>query len=605
MASYDTIKQSIKSAKQELESIENDNADKQSRLRKINTILSELDNKETEEIKEQKSKRLKELEEESVKDLEDGINQINTDIETLNNKVKEKEKELSPESFLAEYTDELDMLDQINKLSVEVQEVASKLLGEDMAEKILSNLDSYEIEINLNDLEDYLKKHKKTMKTLEYLKKDINFNFYEKIDKFLAMLNPCKDDATMDNTKIKNSILAYVVVCGVASLSTLYFASSWVFVACLCVGAINLKKSSIIKQMLLDSKVLSDNIDRVKEKLKEYANEDSAESLEKLNTEFQNLLSQLESKRTRYEEELEETLNEVRNNFEFNDDMIRQNFRLSRKSKEKEITDINKSIVANNNRIKEIRTKLVELNKELQIALKEIRSQYITFKGDNEFFDTNYVLDVTDTDVVSWEHPKDSCLFLYDGGVNYTSTFIRLFIAETMSKFKCCSCLIDVWDTVNLASSYRVFVKSNDDPSDKSRGCVSVMINEDEVEASLTDLESDLTKRIYTIKQETDNIDSFNELMQKVEGNCKEYRFLIMDKFDESLLSDNRLTRILATGGEVGIYPMIFYRTDDFLALKDNAVKLLRNIKRIYILEDECVSGCARNKLLQELTSNN
>lgn len=599
--SYDKVKQAIANKRREVGDVQRDNKDKVARLKTINRELEQLENKEINELKVSRENQLREAEADSVKEIEDDIAAVDEDIETVKEKFEENKAKLTPEKFLEEYTEDMKILDEVNEISMEVQETAKKLLGDEMSERVLENLDSYEIEMNNQDLEEYINRHDKIIKSLNRLQKDINFNFYIKIDKILAYLNPSKNDAEIDNTKLKNSILIYVLMCGSLSFVILYFASSWVFAGCVGIGVMNMRRSASIRKLLIDAKALADNIERVKSTMKEYATEDSEEALYNLNEEFQRIMDTLTDNRREFENELEETLAEARKHFKFDDSTIKQSYKLSRKSKEKEITDVNKGIVDNDKRLVELKKELFDLNQDLEVALKELRKQYLTFKGNAQFFDPVYVVDINDAEVTTWEHPESACLILYDGGINYTSNFIRLFIAQTMSKFSCCSCLLDVWDTVNLASSYRVFTKTNDDPADKSRGCCSVMINEEEVENSLMDLESELKKRIFAIKQEKNNITEYNKLMVEVEGTCKEYRFLIMDNFSPQLLTDNRLTRILATGNEMGIYTMIFYRLDDFMAMGQEGAKLLRNIERVYMLEDNKVQGLAKSKILDRL----
>lgn len=605
MADYDVIRQQIYNINLELENLQMDNTDKRSFRERTLKLLSELDQKEIEEIKQAKESKLREAEAENLRPIEDAISQTDKDVQALKEKFAQKKEELSANGFLEEYAKEFEMLDEVSKLNGEVEELASEILGKEMADDILNNLDNYEIDMNTDTLEEYMKKHSKILKTLKLMKKDINFNFYMKVDKFLQVLNPCKDDANMDTTKVRNSIIVYMIICGTISFCTLYYASSWLFVGCLAIGAFNLKKSSTLEQSLIDSKILCDNIDKMREKINAYATEDSDAAIAKLTEDFDGILATLERRRSNYEAELERMLQETRDTFSFDDSMIKKSYLLSKKAKEKEISDIDKGLSDNIGKSRELKAKLNNLNQDLQMALKEVRNKYIALNGTNNFFDTRYVLDVTDNEIVEWEHPKSSALFLYDGGVSYTDTFIRLFIAETLSKFSCCSCMIDVWDTITLASSYRIFTKNMDDPSDKSRGCVSVMINEDEVEESLSSLESELAKRALSIKQETDNIDEFNELMVKVEGTCLDYRFLILDNFDLTMLGNSRLMRLITSGSEMGIYIMIFCRLDDFLELGDVAVKLLRNIGRVFRLGDENIQGLATNKLLERLENDN
>ena len=173
MADYDEIKQNIINVTSEMETIQNDSKDKKLFRERTNKLLEELETKENQEIKQTQEMKLKEAEAESVRPIEDSITQADSDIQTLKGKFEQKRNELAPDNFLEEYTKEFEMLDEIRKLNAEVEEVASNILGEDMANDILNNLDNYEIDMNTENLEEYIKKHDKILKTLKLDRKSV------------------------------------------------------------------------------------------------------------------------------------------------------------------------------------------------------------------------------------------------------------------------------------------------------------------------------------------------------------------------------------------------------------------------------------------------
>ena len=80
-------------------------------------------------------------------------------------------------------------------------------------------------------------------------------------------------------------------------------------------------------------------IDKMREKINAYATEDSDAAIAKLTEDFNGILATLEKRRSNYEAELERMLQETRDTFSFDDSMIKRSYLLSKKAKEKEISE--------------------------------------------------------------------------------------------------------------------------------------------------------------------------------------------------------------------------------------------------------------------------
>lgn len=598
---YNTIHNTILSKTREIRVIEKEVLAQQERLKAIEVELDSLDKKQSTEIESKQKSELKLQQDEAIKELEQYILDADSDLLTVQNRYQEAKSKINKEEVLKDYEEDLKVIEEVKDLSIEVKDTLTKLLGDRLNSSLFKNLDDYKIDINSDDLRAYASKKDATLKALGKLGKNRNYNFYTKVDELLSKLNPCKDDEAdaKDGDNINQSLLAYVILCGGISFAIMYFGSAFLFTGCLGVGYLNIKRAGNIRKLLLDSKVLLDNTDRMYSKIMEEVDADISEQMRALDEEYQSAVSTIQERRSECEQEIQEILADVKANFSFDPKRIIESYKLQKASREREIASTEESILLSRKKQKTLEEDIAKLNEQLKTSIEEIKKSIFSFKGKDKLFNPKYIIDFVGNKEISWEHPRTSSLFLYSGSSNIVKTFIRLFTAQTLSKFIAGFAEIDIWDTVSLGASYRVFAKIPKDPKDTSRGPVVICRNEEMIADSLSENESELAIRIEAILQEAGSIEQYNNLMldPEINGNCKPYKFLLIENCDTSILDDNKLIRVFTEGPNMGIYPSVFMEINAFKKLGEKAENLLNDNFEVYILEEHGPKRISKSKV--------
>lgn len=602
---YEEIKRAIRDKDKEIKLLEKDILNQVKSLEKSKLDLQGLESKQQAEIENQKSVELERRKSEAVKDLEQEILDANADIAEVTNRYNTEKAKINKAEYMKDYEDDLEIIDDVRDLSNEVKSTLTDLLGERLNASLFKNLEDYKIDISSSDLQAYAKKKDATLKTLNKLKKQKNYNFYKKVDEILAKLNPCKDDDLNNEKKVRDSLIGYITLCGILSGTIMYFGSSIVFLSSLCVGFLNIRRAGTARKLLLDSKVLLDNIDTMYNKITQEVEEEVTESLAELEESYNSVVGEIQTKRSETEQKIKDEIAKVKENFVFDPSSIVDSYVISRKSKEREITSLDSNIIRSREKQQILEKELKDLYAQLDNALNDAKDSFISFNGKNKIFETSYTLDIIDNKLIKWEHPKTACLFLYEGSTSYVESFARLFIAETLSKFAPGFAQIEVVDTKYLGVYYRVFCKTNADPADKTRGPVVVYATEDSLEECIDNTHTTLIDRVSPITAETDNIDAYNTLMldPTINGSCMQYIFMLMISASDGALLDNRMRRIYTQGSSMGIYPMLFLSINEFRKMGENALTFLEDEFNVYAIQEHKLSRISKNKIAEELNN--
>lgn len=600
---YEELKRAIRDKDREIKLLDRDIINQQNSLQKSKQDLAGLENKQNAEIESKKQDELKVKQAEAAKELEQKILDADADLLEVQNRYNTEKSKINKAEYMVDYEDELSVIDDVRDLGNEVKNTLTEVLGDRLNASLFKNMEDYKIDISSADLQAYIKKKESTLKTLKKLKKQKNYNFYKKVDEILAKLNPCKDDDLKNEAKVKESLIGYIILCGVLSGTIMYFGSSLVFLGSLGLGFLNVRRAGLARSLLLDSKVLLDNIDNMYAKITEDVEAEVQESLDSLEESYNKVVNRIQTQRNEAEQELKDTLAVVKENFTFDPSSIIDNYKISRKSKEREISSLESGIVKSKERKVVLEKEFKDLYAKLDDALTEAKNSFINFKGKDKIFDKTYTLDIVNNQLMKWEHPKTACLIMYEGSNSYVTNFVRLFTAETLSKFAPGFSQVEIIDTKYLGVYYRVFCKVNADPSDKTRGPVVVYATEDTAEECLENTHTTLIDRINPITAETSNIDEYNTLMldPTINGSCMQYIFMLVVGASDSLLTDNRMKRIYTQGSTMGIFPMIFLSMDEFRNMGENARMFLTDDFNIYAIEEHKLSRVSKNLIASEL----
>ena len=533
---------------------------------------------------------------------------IDQSIKDINTLYTEKCNKFTMEYFLAKYSEETDQINKGTELAKEIEDLCCKVLGDDLAKNIISNLQNIKLKLNEQDIAEYLEMNKDISKELIQLKKYFGSDFTNTIYKFLAKIDPSillNSKKEQDETQKRNIAIVYTSLCLLITGSLMYFFSGFLAILILSIGIFNIYKSLKIKNLIYSSKILQDNASEILEQFKQYAQEDSDEALRQLTKNKDISLAKLDKDKLNYKHKEEQELNHVIKTFVFDKSNLEHQRDKAIEVKNNEIDSITKSLQKTSEDLKDLNYILNNLNEERKEVIENLKDTCLSFNGTTTTYDSTYILDITDTSVLTWDFSKTSSLFVYTGEPDFTTTFIRLFVAQTMSKFKPGCCRIDIVDTVNLAMSYRVFEKTTDDPKDKARGCCAITIDSKGFENLQDALFMELQLRAKEIFSECSNIVEYNDIMEEVGGIRKDYLFYIFDHFPFKFFNEESTKQLLIQGSALGIYTLFFVTEEEMLQEKSIFTKVLPNIGKCYELGSDSISGITSNTLLDRLTAKN
>lgn len=603
---YDEIKSEILNIETQIEEtnilVRKKQRELQSKSRDIDTLKLRLND----EIDLSKSKALKSAEKEAVAEIEQNIIDIDMDISTVKDRYERDSKNRSDINFYKKaYEDDYKLIDEVAVLNDKVFKAASNSVSDRVANIIQDNLSKYKVPAKPLKIQDYRRQIEILDKQLKKLSKPIKIDIAKYVDKFLQILNPCKDD-NGDETKIRNELIAYIAICGFITFGVVYYLSPIVLVGLFTLGYYNLTMSNKIEKIIFHCKVLNDNIEKIKQAIEDDIELNRQHDKIKLDEEFDDIMSKLMDNRNNKELEMQNKLDEVRDNFSFDDSEINTRYQMNIASKEEEIKRLDNDIKECNDSLLEFKRNLTQKRIDLQKSIQELNSSLFTFKGEEFAFKSSYIFDINPSEVKSWEFRPGFNLIIHDDDT-VAVEFIRLFIAESLSYYKCGTATFDVVDLKYAAADLADLRKIKDDPNDRVRGVIEIYDDTQSFKALETMLSKEAKSRKKTISEERgcNNIEEFNALMRtpEVQGMPLSYMFIIFYTVNLEMINTEMMNSLLRIGHTLGIFIIVFSTMGDLRSSNENAFTLLSMPCYVSILREDAIKRTSKNRIISNLSS--
>lgn len=603
---YDEIKENIIGIETDIEKSNISLRKKQREIQLKQKEIDEIKSRLKDDIELEKSKALKKAEKEAVSEIEKVLIDIDMDIKTVKERYSRDSKSRSDISFYKKaYEDDYKLIEEVTELNNKVYEVASKSVSERVASIIQSNLEKYEVPAKPLKIQDYRRQIDILNKQLKSLSKPVKFNFPKYIDKFLKALNPCKED-NGDESKIRNALVSYIAICGIISFGVIYYLSPLLLILLFVIGYYNISHSSKIEKIIFHCKVLNDNIEKIKQAIEDNIELNRQHDKMKLDEEFDEIMDKLMKNRNSKELEMQNKLDDIRDNFYFDDSDIVNKYDMNILSKNEEIKRLNDGIDSSNQNLAELKKKLTQERINLQKSIQELISNLFTYNGQEVEFKNSYVFDITNTDVKTWSFKPGFNIIIHDDD-DVAVDFIRLFIAESLSYYKCGTATFDIVDLKYSAANLADLRKIKNDPNDRVRGIIEVYDDSDALNNLETILGKESKSRKKTISEERgcNNIEEFNALMRspEVKGMPLSYMFIIFYTVNLDFLNSEFMSSILRIGHTLGIFIMLFTTMDNLRDSNEIAFNLFNIPCHVSILKEDIVKRTSKNSILRNLSN--
>lgn len=605
---YQEIQNNITKCIKEMKLVESNNIEIRKNVRDFTQVINNSRASEESEIKEGSVHELERLKLENIKYLEKSNADIDDDIISLKENYEAKLKKITPNKYKKYFKDEFNLVASIDEITKKVEATATSILGDRVKSDLFQMLEQYDFEMDIADMELYLEKADKIEASLAKLEKQKSFNILETIENVLQKLTPFRDEEADKNEKSVESYLAgYVIIFVVVTGVIMYYGSLIVFSLCLFVGFLNISRAIRLRSILFNSKILSNNVQNMKNTLAQFTETKCDKAKAKLKDEYDRVLNRLETKRAKNEETIQHVLKETEDNFEFDSTEIKTKWQQFRKIKQKAIDDANETLKNNIEELSRLKKEKQDLEAELDNEIQNLKDSCITYDGKEYVLNSEYIIDFDGNKVITWDFPKESTLFLAND-TKVLVEFIQLFIGQTMSKLRAGIATFEVCDTRTAGIDFMPFVKTNNtDPTDTARGACALYISTTEIKELITRLSKELNKRMKVVSKDAKNLDEYNEFMlsPEIKGMCKDYIFLIFINCDIGTLATEELKMLYSIGGRLGIFPLVCTTVDALFDNKGTAVEIVNSIGKVYQVQENGLRSRAKSKILELLDNDN
>lgn len=548
-------------------------------------------------IKNERAKAL-EIEEKKVSEpIELKIKQLKEKKTDLKKKYDKACGELTFENYKDRYEHELSVVENARNSMTDIKERVTGVLGEKFSKALYTQLDNSTVDISVDDLADLSRRLSRFEKNIEILSRKSKIDYTGVVDNLLKKLNPCKDENA--EGALQNDVLLYVGMCAALSFFTLSIGAPYLVLGLTTLGGLNVYKGYSTYRLVLESKVLADNIDRIDELVSNQVNQDLEEAKGKITEIYEKNCEKIDSRLDKYENKLTDELMKIRDSFQFNEDEIRQRFELRKKTINQDIQRVQQSVDRLEMEIGQITSRINKLNKELETCIDELEGHYLstTRVGDEQILDPKFLIDIDKNtrQPEFFEFKKETSLFVYDD-YDDVANFVQIILVQIMNRLNISSVNMFYWDLKYMASAVQPF-------NDLDENYLKICTDKEKLEESAVDILKALDARYKQVAKMHLTIDEYNRDMIDSMSVPESYNFMFIVNMEYKDLVSVKYSKILGTGARVGIYPLIFISREELEGLGKEGVKLLENVKNVYDLINGRLKGVAKRVYIKALES--
>ncbi|GAA0101613.1 hypothetical protein UT300012_23280 [Paraclostridium bifermentans] len=548
-------------------------------------------------IKKERTKALAEEEKRISQPIELKIGQLRDKKTDLKRKYDKACSELTFDNYKDRYEDELNIVNTARDSMSDIQERVKGVLGDKFSRALYKQLDNSTIDISVDDLADLSRRLGRFEKNIEILSRKSKIDYTGVVDGLLKKLNPCKDETA--EGALKNDVLLYVGLCAALSFFTLSVGAPYLVLGLTTLGGLNVYKGYSTYRLVLESKLLADNIDRIDDLVANQVNTELDEAKTKLTDIYDRNCEKINSRLDKYENQLTDELMKVRDTFQFNEDEIRQRFELKKRTINQDIQRVQQSVDRLEIEIGQITSNINKLNKELEGCIDQLADHYLstTRVGKEQILNPKFLIDIDNNtrQPEFFEFKKETTLFVYEEYEDLCN-FIQIMLIQIMNRLNVGSVNMFYWDLKYMASAVQPF-------NDLDENYLKICTDKETLEASAVDIIKALEARYKQVAKMHLNIDEYNQDMVDSKSVPESYNFMFIVKPEYKDLVSVKYSKILETGPRVGIYPLIFINSEELEALGKDGIKLLEPVQNVYSLINGRLKPVAKRVYVKMLES--
>jgi hypothetical protein len=354
----------------------------------------------------------------------------------------------------------------------------------------------------------------------------------------------------------------------------------------------NIRKGRIYSTTLREYKVIVDNLEKIELLLRSKAKKEISVRLAEIDGNYRNESDRLEKEGNTLRAEISRVRSFTEQSFEFNGDTINRAYIIANTDLDKRKVAVENGLIQAKRDQTSIQEEVQKLSERLKESSKELQFKYLDFTkvGEEKLLDSTFLLDIKDNKPVSFNHPLNSCIFLYDD-LNDANDFIRLMSSQLRTRMNPFFLRMQLWDKEFMGVNFSSFFK-------KKPELFKVSPSQEKIHENLEELNDLISKRVAIILKEYENIAAYNTHMIELDSLTESYQFLFVLKPPQNLLTDDMFSQVLGIGPSVGIYSNIFIPQED---LKQEYIPMIKKCGRVFVLKNGEMSPKAKDFVLEHL----
>lgn len=524
-------------------------------------------------FKEAKDKAFKDYQKRETQEQFDKIELTNNKIETLKEIHEETLNNLNNELENNEL--HLDMEDEIKKEMDSIENNMVRLFGNEFKTRIFRYLNTKSIEIKENDIQSFieyfnnlnekLQKNNRFRKTLNLDKlRDFSKNFHN--TKFLS-----------SNT----NVVILIIIISVLSLMFAYYTIPFYIIFLVYLSVSNLICSYNAYTALIAYKTLQDNIQKIEEDLEKQKIEDINNKIKNENDNYNSQLESLKSKLDKYENDYQNKLLEVSENFNFDSTTIKMEHESAIQILDNEIDSIKSKLESYKNLMLSLDNDVKELSNDLTLEMSKIPDQFLNYKktGDSFEFDNKFLFDIENNEIEMFEHPENSCIILYDS-LDDVYNFIKLISVQLRVRMNPFAFNIIVHDYNFAGAELQSLVVPEQEQ------LFNIITDKNVGNENWKSLAEDIIKKTQRIRSTAKNIKDYNKIMLENKSLTESYLFIFSIDTDVSMVNNQGFIKTMLVGPLIGIFNHLFIQISNFVSYGKQSDKFLESKSNVYIIKD-------------------
>lgn len=561
--------------KQKVESLNRDKRNYESDLRRIRLEYDKADSGLPQAIQDAKERSMKseldKLKEPFIAEIEE-LEEKNDSLAEL---MERKKKEYTRSEFEEPFENELNIInDCISNVSL-AETCVKEHLGERLAEVINSRLSVGKIELGIEDLESISKKLNKYQTNLKLMSRTGKSKAIgKKFGNLMEKLTPCKDETK--EGAITNDLIMYTLAVGGVSFLVIKLLSPFLLVSLLGLCSYNVYKTYAVYRLLLETKLVQDNTDVLKNLISSKVDEQIKQYLEQLENAYELSTEKVNNRISQLNMEMEKQINILESNFQFDSTEVEAKFENNKNrlkdeqiATERHLADLNKNI---DDTVSQLRLAELAYN-ELADSEKELRLSTASC-GDEIIYPKDILYDMDeDNEGEYWNLPTTPTLILYESRAEVTK-FCKLLILQLLNQMSPTAIQMDYIDGKYMAADITELY-------DLPKGLFNITLT-DEIKKLIDAKKETLLLRLKSIGSDT--IAHYNEEMIKNDSVIIPYNLLLMLDIDFSVLSSQDMKSIIINGSQVGVFSYIFIEEDEFLADESFRLEFLKTANKVSLI---------------------